>query len=208
MDRRSLLAAALTAPVVIAAPAVAAAPIGDSGLARCIAAYRAISKAAADYDDQVYDPAHKAWTAATDAVPHYTTVSTWEAWDGRQMHLSSNCRTTLTELAAQRRKGWFANDDYGRCMAELADAVDRREAEIARIRSDARIDEIVAKCDENGDRKFEALGVVIECPVRTTADLIAKIEFLEAENEGVIDNAMLLADLRRIAANARCLGVN
>lgn len=199
MDRRSLLTAALIAPIVIAGPAVAGVQTGDPGLAQCIARYEAAEAAAAHYHDHIYSPAYEGWRAATDKVPHYTTKATWEAWDGRHLHMSSDCPTTCAELATHRRRGAFKDDDFGRCLAELDAGITQREARIASIREEWRIDSIRERSEQIDEQKFGPLGEVIEYPVKTVADLVTKMEFLQRVEAGDVDQEALLQDLRRIA---------
>lgn len=197
-DRRAILMGAPALAAFSVATPLAAMPASDRGLQQAIAAYREASARCEHHHKTVYEPIYARWRAACDAVPHRTTKG--------KFILVSGERTISTEdeaaVAVCRRvlKDGISDSEYRQRCAELVSLADEREAQIAAISRACRIAEELDRSEELGDAASEALAVVEEYPVRSFADLTAKLEIMDSLGFEEVPMGVLMADLRRIKA--------
>lgn len=204
ISRRALLASAPAAAVLAtasctSAPALAA---GRTSLTEAIEAYRHAVAGVDAFDDKVYTPALEAWQRAIAAIPYYTTASSYESHGAGRRHMTT---AHVPDLAAakmhEKLKGGEIGE-YRACAAELLEAVNRREAEAQRLRARYRIDELYEESNRLCTLSGDAFVDVETFPVTTLAELVRKIEFLEAGDHDPLSHQTLLADLRRIEGRA------
>lgn len=202
--RRALIAgtASLTA-LSIPTVASAHAPAYDAGLLRRIAAYRSAKAMADNWHKTVFEPASDAFNAACKAVPHHTTAASFENMLGARVHLSTASEGAERIVRTMQRDGQtYGNDDYAECMKELQGALDKREAELARIKDEWSATGLVEHSDALGERNFDAFCAIYAYPVSTIADLTLKLETIREIDDEKMDLDDLLADLKRIAGRA------
>lgn len=202
--RRALIAGtasltALTIPSVAHAPA----PVHDARLLRRIAAYRRTKAVSDGWHKTVYDTASEAHDAARAAVPHHTTKTSFVNMLGKPVHLSTQSPGAARIIKTMQRDGEiYGSDDFGQCCAELANALDARQAELDRLDAAWIATGLNGRSDALTDQTFAAFGEVCAYPVRTLADLLLKLETIRAVDDDPIDVDDLLADLKRIAGRA------
>jgi len=209
-SRRDVMRALAIVPALLAAPTIASAatqlactPTGISaGMAAKLAAYRHANMVSARYDDMVYNPPHKAWREAVDAIPHHTTKQGYEA-NGGWMHMSTNQthQLAVAKTVMKEPGRWDHAPDYQSACIELLEADRCRQQEIMRLRDRYNIDALYEESVRLSDLSYDALVAVEQYPAETMGDLIAKIDFIK-ETEGSIDADGLLADLRRLTGEA------
>lgn len=201
--RRAFIAAS-TSLAALSPPALAsAAPRHDPGLLRCIDAHTRASNITQAWHETVYEPAYAAHKAAKAAIPHYTTEATWESRSGRVRHMTTADETDANIVMTIRNGGSdYANDDFGRCCAELRQALDDRNAKLKQITADWIATGLNERSNRLGDEWFEAMVAVRDYPVRTIPDLILKVEKLRECEDEIYDLELMHADLQRIEGRA------
>ena len=187
--------------LVKATPAAVESATGsDPELARLIAAYKATRAECDAWHATVYNPAYEALEAAKNAVPHYTTKASYETKTGLTAHMATGHRTSEAVITTFRENGWkFANDDYGRCCAELASAMDERMAKLDAIQGEWDAVGLSKESDRQSDISWAAFMEIHNYPVQTIEDLIAKITFIHSIDSDPCEVEPLLEDLNRIA---------
>lgn len=219
--RREVLAATIAAPI-LAVPTAAQASVGlvcqptipgpewNAALARLRAAEAAVSA----YYATVFDPAYEAEKrqeemvqALVDAVPHYTTKATFETTGKGIIPLTSARRdhVSLAKEFVANPEGIMSEgealNDWRRAARELNDAVDRRDAEIAKIKADNPLRPVPQSIRDGLDQveqaSYEAFSAVVDFPAATVADLRAKIEYCKSADCD-LEHDQMLADLARV----------
>lgn len=200
-DRSAFLAATPALALLTAGPA-ALAHTQSSDIDQAIANYREAAGRSSAFDHTVLGPIYEQWQALCKAIPHYTTKAGYEAEAGEIKHFRTDREIDVAVAQSFIREPYATGgDDFSECVAELAKAVEDRNAQFSALRRAYRIDEVEAESYRLTDVADAALIVVENYPVRTLAELIKKAEVIE-ETEGAIPPEMLLADLRRIAGSA------
>ncbi|WIA57642.1 hypothetical protein N6H05_07545 [Sphingobium sp. WTD-1] len=207
-DRRHFLTAALIAPVVISAPAIAApefvcAPASPSAeLLALITEYRAKADACTAHTCNVYSPTHSAWQAEVEAIPHLTTKTGYQ-YLGEVHQLSTDRRghVAAAKSAAKLAPGGLWSAEYEACCAELRDLVAKREAQQVALDLKYQINALGNENDRLGDVAYDVLCEIEDFPSRTIADLLTKLDLID-ETAGQLDIDMVRRDLRRIAGEA------
>jgi hypothetical protein len=198
-SRRGMLGAMALAPLVATVPAAAMpAPSHIDGI---IAAYR-VAEAACEPASEAHGEALRTWTAACEAIPHYTTKRGYQSQGLGFRHLSTSDRTAAPAARAviEVTKKSAEADDYHAVCHELVAAADARKAEADRLRAlhgvDAARDEEERLAEIGGN----ALWAVIECPVSSPADLLTKLAFMtETGHFGDTDATVAVGDdIRRV----------
>jgi hypothetical protein len=179
-SRRAFIAAT-TSLAALSAPASAlSAPLHDPGFLRCIEAHRRIERITTEWTAAVYDPAFAVYKAEKDAVPHYTTKASWRSQGGRIRHMTTSDESDTNIVMTLRDGGSdYASDDFGRCCAELRQALDDRNATLQRVTNEWLATRLNERSDWLGDEWFNAMVAVRDYPVRTLPDLILKVEKLQ-----------------------------
>lgn len=201
--RRAFIAAT-TSLAALSVPALAsAAPRHDPGLLRCIDAHTRASNIAQAWHETVYEPAYAAHKAAKAAIPHHTTEATWESRSGRVRHMTTADETD-TNIAMTLRDGGsdYSADDFGRCCAELRQALDDRNAKLAQLDAEWTASGLGERSDRLGDEWYNAMVAVRDYPVRTLPDLILKLEKLRECEDDIYDLEAMHDDLKRIEGRA------
>lgn len=219
-SRRSFLAAAALAPVVIAAPVAHAAvqsPMSGPSLAwqAAMARWKAADAEAAAYHDRIYYPAFQAWRQSIadqeadlerriEAIPHYLTKTQIGGDDGRwSLSTADRQYVNLAKQWATRTDLHREDPDFVKALAELLPEAKAREERIAAMRQSTVAPELDAGIEAENERleliEAAAHEELTGYKASTLADLIAKVSFLK-EIDGQIDHDDLLADLERIAA--------
>ncbi len=205
LNRRSVLQAGAVAALMPAVPVMALSALPSSaGIDDAIARFREAEASSNAWHAAVFDPAHAAYEAAWEALPHYTTKASFVSRDGSVIHMSTTCDTAKAVVDSFRERGWkFADDDYGRCSAEIAEAFDHRTVRRDELLAEHRIWELNAESDRQTDMKVAALYAVEIYPVQSLVDMIKKIELLNSEelNE-YLHQDIVLADVKRIAGGS------
>lgn len=203
LDRRRLLKGSAAAAVVatIALPATEAAALEISpDLAAVIARYQQAAVVSDTWHGEVFDPADDAYREALKAIPHHTTRSTWVTKDGHHRPLSTTAKVDVEIVEDYRRQGWtFSDTDFGRCLAELADAIDNREVRRQRLSIKHRMKELVEESNRLTGARWDALAEVQQFPVRTAFDLLTKLELASTEaDDDELSAELVIGDLKRI----------
>lgn len=200
VSRRAVTRALFTSPI-LALPdgANAAVPCSVSpDMASAISAYREAEAVEAQFSDEVYMPAWKAWQAEVERIPHRTTKTSMNGWASFD-HLSTADRGMVKMARAIMKDAkpgslW----DYEVACAELIEAEGRRQAESNRLAAQYNIKALRAEDERLGRIRDDLLEAIETFPVMSAADLIAKIEIIN-ETRGQIEPVDLLVDLRRIS---------
>jgi len=139
-DRRAFLAAAPALAVLTAGPAFAAAPNGDPASDECVeACVRSDAAIRAHYKARL-GPAEKAFFAAREAVPHYTTKASVEL-AGERIHFTT-ADPFHRSLAHNFGPKEVGDGCFAGCAGELLGAVNEREAKIATLRHECQIEQL------------------------------------------------------------------
>lgn len=190
-------------------PIAAAAPAIDPELAKRIDEHQEALRAATHYHDTVYLPALEAFYAKRDAglaeVPHHRTERSFDNMFGQRIHLTTESGPSVLMARKILADRTIANapDEYYDCLAELVEAADRRDAAVAKIvEADPNVDAMARKSDDMANLSYDFVQAVAEYPVRTIADLVAKLEYVREILGDEIAISEILSDLRRIASAA------
>ncbi len=201
--RRAFMAATTTLAALSVPASALAAPRHDPGLLSCIEAHRRIDQIVDAWSETIFDPAYAAYKAARDAVPHYITKASWESKGGRVRHMTTADETDTNIVMPLRDGGSdYASDDFGRCCAELRQALNERNARLQRITDEWLATGLNERSDRLGDEWFAAMVAVRDYPVRTLPDLLLKVEKLQECEDNIYDLEGVLADLKRIEGKA------
>jgi hypothetical protein len=203
-SRRGMLGAIALAPIVatVATCAPQPAAAATSALPSMIAKWR-VAEAECDLASDAHQAALDAWEAACEAVPHYTTTRGYQSKGRGFMHMTTadptHAPSAHTVVEVWSGKEW-ADEAYLSCCRELIEADDRRQAEIARLKAvhgvQAASDEEERVAEISGDM----LWAIIEHPVSTPDDLLAKLAFMtETGHFGDTDVTVAVGeDIRRV----------
>lgn len=193
-------AAASAAPMLVCAPA---APSAE--LVALIDAYRKASAASDRHHSEVYEPAHKAWKEAVEAIPHCKTVATYTyLGEPQRLSTANPSHVSAAKFAASSKPGSLYSAEYETACAELLKRMKQRDAKRAKITARYDVIALAAESDRLAEVRNMALDAVALFPAATIADLIAKVETTSDDPDGLFDSNkdILLADLRRIAGEA------
>jgi hypothetical protein len=177
----------------------------DAGLLRCIAAHRRAQNISKAWHQTVYDPAYKAYQAALEAVPHHTTVASFQDDSGsvpRTLHMRTDRPIDVAVIEVMQEGRTFGDDDFGLCCRELGKALAARNAQIEKIRRDWKATGFNKHSDHLGDLSYEKFEKILDYPVRTPADLILKLETIQKHDDDHYSLETILDDLKRIAGRA------
>lgn len=201
--RRAFIAAT-TSLAALSVPALASsAPRHDPGLLRCIDAHTRASNIAQAWHETVYEPAYTAYNSAKEAIPHYTTRFSWVSSGGGVHHMTTAIQTDADVVMTLRHGGYdYANDDFGRCCAELRQALDDRNTKLAQLDAEWAASGLGERSDRLGDEWLVAMVAVRDYPVRTLSDLILKVEKLRECEDEIYDLEAMHDDLKRIEGRA------
>jgi len=207
---------AIIGAIVLAAPATAVAAIpasSDAGVSPALAAaIRAYgqSKARLEAFRKVHNPIEEAWFAASKALPHITTQSSYINMEGEVRQATTEptslglARSVLRDFEA----GTYYQDpetaDFVVTMREAVAAGDAREAELARIRASLGYDAAEARMDELLTADCEALDAALQYPSASFADLLAKAALIQSEEAWDFRDTAehLIGDIRRLGGVA------
>jgi hypothetical protein len=202
-------AAAGPASMMLTTPAGAAAfasmPISPA-LAAAMHRHRQSRARANRFEQQVYGPALASARTEIEAIPHEHAATTFTDMAGDTIRLSTASAATVK--MAQRtiaNPGSLASSDkdWVRALGELAQLANARDARIEAIRQKHRLAEMRKREDHLTAREYAALLVVIETPAAHMRDLLAKVHFMQAEDE-INDHAIqaIAADIRRLGGES------
>ncbi|WP_017182105.1 hypothetical protein [Sphingobium xenophagum] len=198
-------------PAMIAMPAVAsAAPMlvctstaPSAELVALIDAYHHASAASDRHHFEVYEPAHKAWKEAIEAIPHCKTVATYTyLGEPQRMSTANPSHVSAAKFAASSKPGSLYSAEYETACAELLKRMKQRDAKRAKITARYDVIALAAESDRLAEVRDHAIDAVERFPAATISDVIAKAQMVADETDGTFNIDILLADLRRIAGEA------
>lgn len=225
-SRRDAMRSLAILPAMIAMPAAASAPTGliCTPLATtpqwqsAVKAMEAASDAYDAYFKAIYEPM---WSARRqkltdeeaelqrriDAIPHYTTTSSYETADGAMVHMTT--ADSFHVRLAMSMVGDAGVDDYAQCCHELfIKGIGKRimrEQEIRKGFTFSELADTPADIEAEHDRlekaSYAAWCAVADFEAATPGDLIAKVTVLQAQDAN-LDHDEMLADLRRVFGEA------
>ena len=196
MERREFLALAPAAAAAVTATATVAAPLDmDAGLAECIARFHKAQAETDRWHEQVCDPAHVAYLAEIEAIPHVTAAVLFDNPFGGQITLSTNNKTSL-EIA--RQYVGPESTEFARCCRELLAAEEDRKRQCEAIADKFRLEALCQESDAYTEAANKAFWEVEGFPVRTFPGLLAKYRLLAAHNLEYVEPARLMEDLKRV----------
>jgi hypothetical protein len=210
--RRALLAGApaialaglLTAPASALATATRVSPDLDAA----IRAHAAARAAAITFRSEVFGPIEDAHFALRDTVPHVTTLNGFTNVSGEVRHLTTSdtatvhmSRSVLRDFDAGTHFQSQRDTSYISTLRELVEAADARNAAIAGANHKLEYDAADARLQELEGYDLEVIGQVVRVPAASIADLLAKVEFMQAEDGWEIRESVdhIVADVRRLA---------
>lgn len=211
-SRRALLGFAGIGAIALAAPIAAAAPPVASispAMRAAVDAYVAAAARSDAFDTTVYEPKWKAYRRQAEAVPHTVVdinrmagvIATWTTADPGHV---DHCRR-LVAIHRQQLIDDGRSPDLARGTAhDLVAAADAREAVLSRLRAETGVDVASDRSDELGEEAYQAACAVINLPASSAADMMAKIEHIEArgfETDGWVWEAFV-DDVRRLNVQA------
>jgi hypothetical protein len=200
VTRRGLLGAMAVVPALALPTLPAMASTG--GLTAALAAWKRADREAARFREAVFEPAHAAWRARINAIPHVGSeftditglkypVSTREEWA---------VRMARKELAS--KKTWHPDDhDYRDYCQKIADGADWRASEEKRITATCGINPLWERMEALDEATAEALDSAFNTPSASLHELHEKMEMI-ADRDGfdVGDwTQAIMADVRRLA---------
>ncbi|WP_426256845.1 hypothetical protein [Sphingomonas sp. DC2300-3] len=213
LNRRNIIGGAAALPAIAIASYGATASASASTLspdfAAVLADAAAVNAALIEHDKRVYAPAKARADALIAALPH-TTVHAGPSLTGGEVVWSTDkpnsiaVARSIVNMARKGRDMAGAGDSYARAL--LAAHL-RRERAASRIYRDTGCSAAVQRSNQLGNAWVDAQGVVGRHPVRTAADLAAKLAFMiknDMEGDGMAGNGggwleILHADARRVA---------
>jgi hypothetical protein len=200
VSRRSILAGIPFVAAFAAGTAPAMAHTSpDPAFARLVEICRHARDCADAFNRDVFSPAHDAWQAAIDTVPHYITQRSFETVGIGARHMSTARDFDVRVANDYLRKPYLsAGDDFADCVAELAEAVEKRNERLWSLKRQYRITELEAEHDRLWSAWAEAVDAVEKHPVHSVGDLLTKIELAADDDERITSTTGLIADLRRI----------
>lgn len=182
-DRRAFLAAALAAPIAIAAPAIAATPKSDTPFAVALAAYEAALSEEEHFDRTVLEPRSEQYQDLCEKVPHKEIE--WEA----SRFFNGETWSTADESRIQEVRYFLdpkhvintppEQESYHRACLAFQAAVDAREKECDAIYAALGLEAIDARSAELGCRRFEAQKRAPAAPVASMDELVKKMQLAE-----------------------------
>lgn len=201
--RRAFIAAT-TSLAALSAPALASAtPRHDPALVRRIAAYQRACEIVDGWHATVFNPASEAFQAALAAVPHHTTVASYESNRGGRHYMTTASASQVGIARSILRDGEHKRrDDFWRCCEELRQAANDREAKLQQIRDDWAATGLSERSNRLGDKCFDLYGEVYAHPARTLADMTLKFEAIQEHDGEGYPPELILADLKRIEGRA------
>lgn len=187
ISRRAAISGAVFSGLVATSVIGAAAPCDtiSPALDKAFRALATVRENANRFSDEMLGPAIEKFTQATDAIPHTETKSTFVNVYGEARGKSTRDKEAVA--TARSYLNWPDIDekdpDWVAVQREIVSLADRRDAEIARIRQQLRIGEFVAEEDRFSAAINVAYDAVLETPARSFADLLAKLKFMDDEDE-------------------------
>lgn len=213
LNRRNIIGGAAALPAIVIASCGVATPATASALSPDFAAVLADAAAASEaltfHEARVYAPAKARADALIATLPH-TTVHAGPSLTGGQVVWSTNKPSSVAaarSIVRMAREGKnMAGAGLSHARALLAAHL-RRERAAVRIYRDTGCATAVQRSDQLGNAWVDAQGVVGRHPVRTAADLAAKLAFMienDMEGDGMAGNGtgwleILHSDARRVA---------
>lgn len=210
-NRRSALGILATGPVamlpalaVMQCSAKAEAASTSPIIAERISAYRTIDRQYWHFVETVHDPAMAALMKAQAAVPHYeTSRQLWCDDQLRPLRTDDDAMVRFARRFIANPRSWRqADPEYWDAMAELVTLADKRRDDVNAL-DGGRAEQLRQRDDELCNKVCEAVSAVTEAPVRSVADLSAKVAFLdETENWNEEYRARIVADIHLLAGRA------
>lgn len=179
----------------------------SADLADKLAAWSTAREALLRHYEEVEGPTLKAFDEAKSAVPHFVAVSE---------HLGRTCSTSdshTVDYARRYADGRIKVDPipcleaHRDMMLDLARAADRRDAEIARLRTAHGINELERRTNELIEAYDTTFDAVRDHPSANGADVVAKLLAIAQEADGPCRAdcwAALVNDCRRLAPVEGC----
>ena len=208
ISRRAALGGAAIVGLLATTGAAAAMPAGISPALE--KAFRALADARAASDQfykQVQSPRLGAYEKARAAVPHRETTRTF-------VNAFGNVRSMATDneaVVATARKilEWPDIDtgdhdrDWVAVQQEVVELADQRAAELQRLHREYRVNELAVQDAALNSACNQAYDAIIETPSQSFADLLAKLKFMEEEDEfNEWAHGLITPDIRRLAGGA------
>jgi len=210
-NRRSAIAIMTTGPIALL-PALAVMQCSSKAeaastspvIAERINAYRRIDRQYWHFVETVHDPAMAALRKAQAAVPHRETSR--QLWCDDQLQALRTDDDAMVQFArrflANPRSRREADPEYWDAMAELVSLADERRNAVNALDA-KRVEQLRQRDDELCNKVCEAISAVAEAPVRSVADLSAKVAFLdETDNWNDEYRARIIADIHVLAGRA------
>lgn len=198
------LSVASVPTMAVAAPMLVCTSTAPSAeLVALIDAYRQASAVSDRHHVEVYEPAHKAWKEAVEAIPHCKTVATYTyLGEPQRMSTANPSHVSAAKFAASSKPGSLYSVDYETACTELRKKLKQRDAKRTRITAYYDVVELAKESDRLSEFRDHALDAVERFPAATIADVIAKAQMVADETDGTFNIDILLADLRRIVGEA------
>lgn len=202
ITRRGIVGAMMIAPAVVAAPV--SAQITSDFIAK-LAAYRAALRAERTFDATVYKEASDRFNRMEAALPHHTVewrggrYAKSECWSTADIRQVSEARAFLDPKNARPIAPEQSN--YHAACVELTAAADARYNLLLHASEESGFDAAAIESDRLCDLRCAACDGVVLYPVRTTAELAAKIAVIKDhglwDGDGIQE--VITSDVARIA---------
>lgn len=212
-DRRQFLAgASLAAAAVAIAPATAATVRTrciSPALIELMATAKRSAAISAAHDEHVWGPLSLRFSAALDRIPHTTIPIEPVRYDGTTETSTANAwmvkhaRGRMKERVSFHGPGSAEARKYHESLRALADAADRRDAKVAKLRRRMRVDKESDRSDQLNEDHANALDAVAWFKPNSVADLAAAIRFLETENKDGDYAEGFIAGIKHLAGEAQ-----
>jgi hypothetical protein len=197
LNRRGMLTALASAPIVAAAPAMARTN-GASAFSAAVARYRLALAAEKAFDETYMAPACEAASRAEDAIPHTSAILVGREVTTHRYEDVWLCRRNRGPMLEKYHPADFA------AASLIADAAEKRLAAVSALPEVIRRDAIIDRSDELCDASCKARDAVIATPVTSIAELAVKFDMIAADDLFANDGrggavSHLQADLQRLA---------
>ncbi|WP_454280473.1 hypothetical protein [Sphingomonas sp. Marseille-Q8236] len=202
ITRRGIVGAMMIAPVVVAAPVSAQI---NSDFGSKLAAYRAAERAERNFDATTYKEASERFDHMEAAIPHQSVE--WSGGPNAKSKIWStadNCRVREAKYFLDPKHSRPIDPsqaNYHAACVELTAAVAARRVLLLRASKESGLDAAGAESDRLCDVRCAARDAVVHHPVRSAAELSAKIAIIR-DNElwdSVEVQDIITADVTRIA---------
>ena len=202
ITRRGIVGAMMIAPVVIAAPVSAHI---NSDFGSKLAAYRAAERAERDFDKTVYNKASERFDRMEAAIPHQTVewrggpYAKSEIWSTADIRQVSEAKYFLDPKHKRPIDPSQAN--YHAACVELIAAAAARYELLLRASKESGFDAAGVESDRLCDLRCAARDAVVHHPVRSAAELSAKIAVIRDNDlwDSTEMQDVITADVARIA---------